>query len=133
MKKSQARIASAGERGNCGQVGPVRRGAGPVPLVLRIPQTAGAAILNLSPASSPWILRQPHPGFSRASRRTRALIFRRVAGRPDLPRRDRVAQRRRTMSRCQRMIVSGVTSDRSHRRRNPGIRLNRVASSARSA
>ena len=48
------------------------------------------------------------------------MIFRRVAGRPDLPRMDRAAQRCRTMSRCQRMIVSGVTSNRSHWRRGPG-------------
>jgi hypothetical protein len=37
------------------------------------------------------------------------LIFRRVAGRPDLPRMDRAAQRRWTMSRRQRTIVCGVT------------------------
>jgi hypothetical protein len=30
----------------------------------------------------------PHPGFSRASRRTRVWMFRRVAGRPVLPRMD---------------------------------------------
>ena len=64
--------------------------------------------------------------FSHSSSRSRA-------GRPDLPRMDRAAQRRRTMSQCQRMIVSGVTSNRSHRRRTLGITLNRVASSARSA
>jgi hypothetical protein len=37
-------------------------------------------------------------------------MFRRVAGRPVLPRMDLAAQRRRTMSRCQRNMVSGVTS-----------------------
>jgi hypothetical protein len=41
-------------------------------------------------------------------------MFRRVAGRPVLPDTDPAAQRRRMMSRCQRMIVSGVTSSRSH-------------------
>ena len=60
-------------------------------------------------------------------------MFRRVAGRPVLPRMDLAAQRRRTMSRCQRRIVSGVTSSRSPWRRAFGITPSRVASSARSA
>ena len=60
-------------------------------------------------------------------------MFRRVAGRPVLPRLDLAAQRRRTMSRCQRTIVSGVTSSRSPWRRAFGITLSRVARSARSA
>ena len=68
-----------------------------------------------------------------ASRRTRTLMFRRVAGRPVLPRLDRAARRRRAMSRCQRKIVSGVTSSRSPFRRALGITLSRVASRARSA
>jgi hypothetical protein len=59
-------------------------------------------------------------------------MFRRVAGRPVLPRMDLVAQRRRTMSRCQRRIVSGVTSSRSPWRRAFGITPTRAASSARS-
>jgi hypothetical protein len=75
----------------------------------------------------------PSRGFSRASRRTRALMFRRVAGLPVLPRMDLAAQRRRTMSRCQRRIVSGVTSSRSPCRRAFGITASRVARSARSA
>ena len=57
VKKSQARIASAWERRNCDQVGPVRRGAGSMPLVLRISHTVDAATLTPRPASSPWILR----------------------------------------------------------------------------
>ena len=60
-------------------------------------------------------------------------MFRRVAGRPVLPRMDRAAQRRRTMSRCQRTIVSGVTSSRSPWRRAFGITPSRAASRARSA
>ncbi len=44
-------------------------------------------------------------------------MFRRVAGRPVLPRLDLAAQRWRTMLRCQRRIVSGVTSSRSPWRR----------------
>src|SRR5258707_674994 len=91
-------MASAWERRNCGQVGPVRRGAGSMPLALRISHTVDAATLTPSPASSPWILRYPQPWFWRASRRTRALIFLRIAGRPVLPRMDLVAQRRRTIS-----------------------------------
>jgi hypothetical protein len=48
-------------------------------------------------------------------------MVRRVAGRPVRPRMDLAAQRRRTMSRCQRKIVSGVTSSRSPWRRAFGI------------
>ena len=60
-------------------------------------------------------------------------MFRRVAGRPVLPRMDLAAQRRRTMSRCQRRIVSGVTSSRNPWRRAFGITPSRAASRARSA
>ncbi len=60
-------------------------------------------------------------------------MSRRMAGRPVLPRLDLAAQRRRRMSRCQRRIVSGVTSSRSPWRRAFGITLSRAASSARSA
>ena len=100
-----------------------------MPLVLRISHTVDAATLTPRPASSPWILRYPPSGFSLASRRTRALMFRRVAGRPVLPRLD-LAARRRTMSRCQRRIVSGVTSSRSPWRRGLGITLSKAASRA---
>jgi hypothetical protein len=58
------------------------------------------------------------------------LDFLRVAGRPVLLRRDLVAQRRRTISRCQRRIVSGVTSSRNLWRRAFSITLGRVASRA---
>jgi hypothetical protein len=133
VKKSHARIASAWERRNCDQVGPFDRRAGWRPLALRISQTVDAATLTPRPAISPWILRYPHSGFSRASRRTRAWIFRRVAGRPVLACADLAARRRRTMSRCQRRIVSGVTSSRSPWRRALGITARRAASRARSA
>ena len=60
VKKSHARIAPAWERRNCGQAGPVRRGAGPVPSALRISRTAGAVGLDsragqlaVDPAVSP--------------------------------------------------------------------------------
>src|ERR1039458_54548 len=57
VKKSQARIASAWERRNCDQAGPVRRSAGPVPAFLRISHTVDAETRTPRPASSPWILR----------------------------------------------------------------------------
>src|SRR6266571_4656803 len=79
------------------------------------------------------MLRYPQSGFSRASRRIRALMSRRVAGRPVLARADLAAQRRRTMSRCQRTTVSGVTSSRSPWRRALGITAGKAASRARSA
>src|ERR1019366_6420811 len=69
-----------------------------MPLALRISHTVDAATLTPSPPSSPWILRYPHSVFSGASRRTRALIFRRIAGRPVLPRMDLVAQRPQAVS-----------------------------------
>src|ERR1019366_3732126 len=51
-----------------------------MPLALRISHTVDAATLAPRPASSPWILRYPHSGFSLASRRTRALMFRPSGG-----------------------------------------------------
>jgi hypothetical protein len=60
-------------------------------------------------------------------------MFRRVAGRPGLPCADRAAQRRRTMSRRRRTIVSGVASSRSPWRPAFGMTPSKVASRARSA
>ena len=60
-------------------------------------------------------------------------MFLRVAGLPVLPRMDLVAQRRRTISRCQRRMVSGVTSSGNLWWRAFAITLSRVASRARSA
>jgi len=111
-EESRARIASAWECRNWDQAGLVRRRAGSRPVALRISCTVEAGTFTPSPASSPWILRYPQSGFLRASRRTSIRMLRRVAGRPALPRMDRVAWRR-TMFRCQRTIVSGVTSSRS--------------------
>jgi hypothetical protein len=56
----------------------------------------------------------PQSGFSRASRSTRALMFRRVAGLPALPRMDLAAQRRRTMSRCQDARMIRRKTNRRH-------------------
>ena len=66
-------------------------------------------------------------------RHAKSRSFCRVAGRPVLPRMDLAPQRRRTRSRCQRTIVSGVTSSRSAWRCAFGIRPTRVASRDRSA
>jgi hypothetical protein len=92
-----------------------------------------------SPAVSPFTAlplaknrRSPDESYFRAGQ-ARALMFRRVTGRPILPLVDRTAQRHRTMSRCQRRMVSGVISSRIPRRRALGITPSRVASSALSA
>ena len=133
VKKSHASMASAWDRRNCDQATPVCRWPGSMPLALRISQTVDAATLTPRPASSPWILRYPQSGFSRASRRTSARMLRRVAGRPVLPHADRAALRRRTMLRCQRTIVSGVISSRSPWCRAFGMTPSSAASRARSA
>ena len=61
------------------------------------------------------------------------MIFRLVARQPVLPRLDLAAQRRWTMWRRQRTIVSGVTSSRSPWRHALGITLSKAASRSRSA
>jgi hypothetical protein len=53
VKESVAMIASAGERRNCIQVCPVRRGAGSIPALVRISHSVEGAILTPRPASSP--------------------------------------------------------------------------------
>ncbi len=73
-----------------------------------------------------------HDSFSRASRSTTDRTLRCVAGRPERPRRDRRAHRRRTMSRCQRKIVPGVTISRTAARRSAGTVPASSASHARS-
>ena len=113
-----------GIAGTPAQPGPSRRGAGSIPALLRICHTVDGATVMPSPASSPWIRRYPHDSFSRASRSTTDRTLRRTGGRPDRPRRDRRAQRRRTMSRCQRKIGAG-SDDQPHRgealdRQRPG-------------
>jgi hypothetical protein len=57
VKKSHARIASAWERRNSDQAGPVRRGAGSMPALFKISHIVDAATPAPSPAGSPWILR----------------------------------------------------------------------------
>ena len=58
--------------------------------------------------------------------------FRCVAGRPDRPWRDRRDHRRRTMSRCHRKMVPGVTISRIAARRPVGSVPASRASNARS-
>jgi hypothetical protein len=78
------------------------------------------------------IRRYPHDSFSRAIRSTSDRTFRCVAGRPDRPRRDNRAHRRRTMSRRQRKIVPGATISRIAARRSVGTVPASRASHARS-
>ncbi|HWF81731.1 MAG TPA: hypothetical protein VN695_14210, partial [Streptosporangiaceae bacterium] len=66
---------------NCLQVGPVRRGAGPIPASCRICQTVEAAIGWPSRTSSPCTRRCPHVGFSVAMRITSLRTAAAVAGR----------------------------------------------------
>jgi hypothetical protein len=103
-----------------------------IPALLRICQTVDGATVMPSPASSPWIRRYPHDSFSRASRSTTDRTLRCVAGRPDRPRHDTRAHRRRTMSRCQRKIVAGVTISRNSAERPAGSVPASNASHARS-
>ena len=67
---------------NWRQVGPARRGAGPMPAACRISHTVDAAIAYPSRASSPWIRLWPQAGFSRAIRMISALTDVPVDGRP---------------------------------------------------
>jgi hypothetical protein len=120
------------DRRNSAQPGPSRRGAGSIPALLSICQTVDGATVMPRPASSPWIRRYPQDSFSRASCRTIDRTLRCVAGRPELARRDRRACRRRTMSRCQRKIVPGVTISRIAARRPAGSVPASSASNARS-
>jgi hypothetical protein len=60
----------------------VPTGGGSMPAVLRIVRTVDAAIVMPSRASSPWIRRYPHVGFSWANRRIVARVSTSVEGRP---------------------------------------------------
>lgn len=102
-----------------------------MPAFFKIAHTVDGATAMPRPASSPAIRRYPQASFSFAIRSTRALMFRRVAGRPlGL---DLAAHRRRRMSRRHCRIVPGVTISRSLWCRAFGIRPSRSAMSARSA
>jgi hypothetical protein len=69
------------------------------------------AIVTPSFASSPWIRRCPHSGFSRARRSTSRLIPARVGGRPGV-RRLLVSYFFTASLRCQARIVAGQTGRR---------------------
>jgi hypothetical protein len=132
VKKSSARIPCAWDRRNSAHPGPSLRGAGSIPASLRICHTVDGATMMPSPASSPWIRRYPHDSFSRARRSTTDRIVRRTGGRPERPRRDNRAHLRRTVSRCQRKIVAGVTISRNSAKRPAGSVPASNASHARS-
>jgi hypothetical protein len=89
------------------------------------------------PASDPCLLDVDHAweraGFSPARRMTSLRMSRRVDGRPECPARHLAAHRRRSRSRCQRKIVSGVTTSRNPVRRGLRITLVNAAISPRSA
>ena len=74
-QQSTARIPAAWARRNCRQVGPERRGAGPVPAARRISHTVDGATVTPSFTSSPWIRRCPHRGFSLARRTTKRAML----------------------------------------------------------
>ena len=132
VKKSHARIASAWERRNGDQEGPgpARRGvdSGFLPNLPHrrcryLHSQAGQLAVDPAVAPSGVLAGQPEQQCPDVP----------AGGRPVLPRTGRAAQRRRTMPRCQRMLVPGVTSSRSPQRRAFGITPCRIASSARSA
>jgi uncharacterized protein YkwD len=75
-RKSQASRASAWERRKSAQVLEARAGAGSIPASVKISHTVEAATFTPRTSSSPWILRYPQLGFSRARRSTRARMER---------------------------------------------------------
>ncbi len=93
----------------------VRRGAGSTPAVLRISHTVEAATATPRSASSPWIRRYPHDGFSAASRRTSRRIEATVRGRPGARFTLARAWRPFVKSRCHLSTVSGLTNSRKRR------------------
>jgi len=132
VNRSRTKITSAWERRNCAQSGPARRGAGSMPCLFKVPQTVDGATAMPSPASSPAIRRYPQCSLSAAMRNTRRTMWRWVGGRPGLFGSDLAAQRRRTISRCQRRIVPGVMNECSAPWRERGMSVSSAANSARS-
>ena len=80
-----------------------------------LPRTVEAAIAIQSCASSLWMRRYPHEGFSVARRRTRRRIDATVRGRPGLRFTLMRAWRCFIKSRCHLSTVSGLTKSRSRR------------------
>ena len=133
MNKSHTMIASAWERRNCAQNGPLRRGAGAIPCRSKISQTVDGATVTPRPANSPAIRRYPQCSLSRAIRNTSRVIVGCLRGRPGFFPRDFAAQRRLTRSRCQRRIVAGIIGKRSPAWRDRGITASSAANNALSA
>src|SRR2546430_2501562 len=82
--KSAARMPRACTVRNCFQVGPVRRGAGSIPVSCRICHTVEAAMGWPSLTSSPCTRRCPHVGLSVAMQITSLRMAAAVGGRPGL-------------------------------------------------
>jgi len=103
-----------------------------MPCLLKISQTVEGATATPSPASSPAIRRYPQCSLSAAMRSTRRTTRRWVGGRPGLFGLDLAAQRRRTISLCQRRILPGVMNECSAPWRERGMSVSSAANSARS-
>jgi len=107
-KKPAARIPAAGAGGNGRQVGPGRRGDGSIPAACGICPMVDGATVTPSFASSPWIRRCPHRGFSFARRRPRRAVPGTVGGRAGL-RRPLVSCLLAASLPCQASRAAGVT------------------------
>ena len=90
-----------------------RLGEDSMPWRRRIAHTLEGASLTPIVASSPWIRRYPHIGFSFARRRITETVPTGIDGRPS--RRCEQVHFRRTRSRCHRSKVSGWTRNRPRR------------------
>jgi hypothetical protein len=86
VKKSHASTPLPCARRNSLHVGPVRRGAGPRPARRRIRRMVLAPTRIPSLRSSPWILTQPHRGFSLPRRMMRSAVSGSRGGRPGVRR-----------------------------------------------
>ncbi len=82
VKRSSARIPWAWDLRNSLQVGPSRRGAGPIPFARSRDRIFVAETLMPSLASSPRILIHPHRGFSRPIRRIKSRTSSLIGGLP---------------------------------------------------
>ena len=94
-------------RTNARHEGPLRRGAGAMPCVLRTLRSEVSETETPSFESSPTIRRWPQRWFSRARRTISATRSLSSAGRPGRP--ESKVQRRVTIRRCQRSRVAGRT------------------------
>ena len=130
-RKPSARIPAAWACRNCRQVGPERRGAGSMPAACRISQTVDGATVTPSLASSPWMRRCPHSGFSFARRTTRRVMPGPAGGRPGV-RRLLVSYLPAASLWCQASSVAGVIGKMAAQRLR-GMSRASAASHTRSA